>query len=508
MAFDPDAYLASKSTPAFDPDAYLSSKATPEVPAKDPASHDLIPFLKNVGHGLAAQADEFSSKPLASIAYDHLVQPAVDAYKSSRDAGSSMPGAALDAAVKGTGDLAGLGTAVAAPELTPVQAYMNSRRAGNSHDDAMKDARNAALLVAVPKALGAAVTSDAAGWVGKKVSKVATGVNEGSIDRYLANPSAVNGAADLPTKTKEFLADADARAAQGSADSTQSFNTLKKAGDAPLTDLTTPLTDAADHIHEMGVNSEVQQRAQGWLNNQAKNMTAYMDEDGNIPLDKGKSLINTLRAQQQSLEGKVDTQTLKAYGDAIKEVDSQLKAASPEYAEQMKALAADTQASTNLTDRFRSPQGAMNTLKRVQNGKDPFAADALGGYDKQFGTNFGDDLKDSFAKSDFEKPTTNGSRKAVTFGATGAAIGHSLAPGAGGYVGGALGAGVGALADVYGGAAVKAALDAGINLKALANTPYIKPIMDAATRGPKMLAVTHAALMNNSPAYKATQDQP
>jgi len=508
MAFNPDAYLADKQPQGFDPDAYLTAKqpaTTADAVPKDTRDHSTGAFLRDTWEGMKGAADEFSSKPLAKIAADHIVQPAVDAYNHARDAGHNVVNSALDAGAKATGTVADIGKGFVMPGVTPLQTYLQSLNSGASHTDALKDAGHIALLLGAPAAAGK--LAEGAGWVAKKGAKGLAGVNEGSIDRYLANPEAVNAAADLPTKTKEFLADADARKAQGSADSTASFNTLHAAGSTPAENITGPLSEAADHIKQFGVQSEDQLAAQRGLLKQAENIKAYVDDGGQMPLDKGKALINVLRTKATQLEGRADPQTLKAYGDAIKTIDQHLKSSSPEYAKQMEALKADTQAATGLTDRFRTDQGAMNTLKRVQNGRDPFASEALAGYDKQFGTKFGDDLQDSFAKNDFTKANPNGSRRAVTFGAAGAAIGNHLAPGAGGYVGGALGAGVGALTDVYGGAAVKAALDLGINLKNVADTPFIKPLMEAAQRGPKALAVTHALLSKNFPGYAATQTE-
>lgn len=120
-------------------------------------------------------------------------------------------------------------------------------------------------------------------------------------------------------------------------------------------------------------------------------------------------------------------------------------------------------------------------------------------------------VQDTGVARQFAKATTNGSRKAKIGagigGAAGAAFGgFSTGPvGAvvGGHIGSAVGGFAGGLADLYGGQAVKAALDAGIALDKIANTPYIKPLMEAAQKSPRELAIAHYMLSQKDPQYQA-----
>lgn len=73
---------------------------------------------------------------------------------------------------------------------------------------------------------------------------------------------------------------------------------------------------------------------------------------------------------------------------------------------------------------------------------------------------------------------------------------------AGGIAGHALGHVAGKLVDAYGGPAVKAVLDAGIQLDKIADSPYIRPLMEAAQKGPKELAIAHYMLSQTSPEYQ------
>lgn len=153
------------------------------------------------------------------------------------------------------------------------------------------------------------------------------------------------------------------------------------------------------------------------------------------------------------------------------------------------------------------PNSTESTLKSIQGGRNIEARRQLEGLDPELAQT----VRDASVAKQFSKTTTNGSRKAKigagVGGAGGAAIGGLMAGpvGAvvGGHIGGALGGMAGGLADLYGGQAVKVALDAGIKLDKIANTPWIKPVMAAAQKSPKALAVVHYMLSQTDPGYQA-----
>lgn len=526
--FDPNQFLAdtapAPSAGGFDPDKFLADTHAPVQAKAPPAAgenpHELVPFLKNTWQGVKNAADEFSSKPLPTIAYDHLVQPAVDTYQGAREKGEDPVNAGLSAAQTATGNAADTAKGFVTPELMPVEAYFRSRQNGNSAEDALKDARNVGLLVFGPKGVAKAVGT-AGDMIGKAALKEA-GVTPEQVARYKADPEAVNAAKPLVDQTKDFLDSVDTTRKGLSQASTASYDTLKGLGTTMKPEeLTTPLSNAIEHIQKIGAYGPDRRSAIAYLNGLANDVTT---DAGGSPLnlvswDKGKNLIGVLDSKMESLPPGTDPQVLKAFGDARKSIDGYLKQTSPEYAQQMGKLAQDTQTYGHLADKFRTDTGAMNTLKRVQTGKDPFAADALGAYDQQFGTNFSEDLQNSAAKQAFDKRTTNGSRKAKIGAGTGGAIGATVGgltfgtDGAvvGGHIGAAFGGVAGGLADQYGGAAVKAALDAGIKVNKLTGTKYAGVVLKAAQESPQRAAVVHYMLNSTDPAYqtlmRAADDQ-
>lgn len=88
-------------------------------------------------------------------------------------------------------------------------------------------------------------------------------------------------------------------------------------------------------------------------------------------------------------------------------------------------------------------------------------------------------------------------------GGSGAILGHGIGAAVGVPVGMAVGKGIGHVIDVYGAPAVKMAMDAGVMIEKIADTPFIGPIMKSAMEGPKSLAVTHYMLSQTSPEYQA-----
>lgn len=89
---------------------------------------------------------------------------------------------------------------------------------------------------------------------------------------------------------------------------------------------------------------------------------------------------------------------------------------------------------------------------------------------------------------------------AVGFMTGGHSLGSTLI---GAPVGAMVGKAAGKLMDTYGAPAVKVALDAGLVLDKIAETPYIGPLMKAAAEGPKSLAITHYMLNQSDPKYQA-----
>lgn len=114
-------------------------------------------------------------------------------------------------------------------------------------------------------------------------------------------------------------------------------------------------------------------------------------------------------------------------------------------------------------------------------------------------------LPDPFARGTGHAMAQAGKNLGATIGATatGLMTHNPAAAIAGGFVGRSIGEIAGGLADTYGAPAVKLALDTGIQIDKLANTPYIGPLMQAAANGPKSLAVAHYMMSQTTPEYQA-----
>lgn len=495
--------------------------------------HDLVPFLKNAGSGLLDSVGNAVAHPIDTAKnVADFAGSAVEGFGKGLIAGPSDLNKVPDQDEQNfVGAMSGVPTF--AP-ITLAHTYLQSRAAGNSAEDALKDARNVGVLLGGMKLAGAGM-SKAAGAAGGALAKEA-GVSPEAIARYRANPEAVNAAKPLVDTTKDFLADADARQAAMSQASSDSFATLKDAGTTGPENISQPIQAQIDRLRSLGVFGPERKAAINFLNGiiddvhggsnipgsdfgQAFDEMAKTDAPDisaateplpqEIGLDKGKAVLNALDSHYEKLSANpgADPQVLKAISDARGGIDSYLKQKVPAYGSQMETLAGQAQDYAGLANKFRTDQGAMSTLKRIQTGKDPFAADALQNYDQQFGTSFGEDLKNSAAAQQFERPTTNGSRKTLLGGAVGNVVGHAAGwllgdPAAGGQVGMAVGAGAGFLADRYGGQAVKVALDAWIKLDRLQGTKFLGPIMAAAKAGPQQLAVAHYVMAQQNPDYQ------
>lgn len=338
----------------------------------------------------------------------------------------------------------------------------------------------------------------AASWVGKKSARILADVPEKAVERYIARPEAVNAAKPLAEQTKTFLDSAEDVGRGLSADSSAAFDILRAHGRTTPEPFMSPITDAAAHLEHLGNFGPERKSAVKYLEALAGDISEHAAGNGGmLTLDKGKSLLNVLDAKIQQVEKNgADAQVLKALSKARQTIDGYLKEEVPMYAEHMAQLAGDTGTLKDLTDKFRTDEGAMGTLKRIQQGRAPFAKDALDAFDTKFGTSHGEDLADAWTKGQFAKDTTNGSRRTMLGGAVG-----KLA----GFVGEDAGKVVGAAVDKFGGQAVKAVLDAGIKLESLGGTKYLNVIMDAAKRGPAAVNATHQFLKMKYPDYAETQ---
>lgn len=146
------------------------------------------------------------------------------------------------------------------------------------------------------------------------------------------------------------------------------------------------------------------------------------------------------------------------------------------------------------------PKGRQNSLRQIQLEKNPGAKAEL----QELSPELYLENQNQGTAREFMKRTPQGSRRAKTVG--------SVLGGVAGYIfgdskaavglGGGLGALLGALADTYGGIAVKRVVDAKISINKLKNSPYLKPLMEAAQKGPQELATYHYLKSSSDAEYQ------
>jgi hypothetical protein len=691
--FNPDVFLAQTDTMnkvgGFDPDSFLSetNQEAPAAPKPVENAHDFVPFIKAQGKGLAHLAKEAGSGlmaaaknpsktasdvvdslgnvdgegiyravrsvPIVGDAINHLniaargvpgylkggdegqleAVNAQDAYEQAQkesDAQHEKEHPLTDFIQKNVGLVALPEGKMAQSGLLAVDAFQKSMAQGNSVMDALKDARNVAMLAGTALNAGEAVAK-VPRMVGKYAAKEA-GVTPEAIARYTEAPEAVNAAskfAEQPESLKNIVDDRvrpineavdnaqtgvmnakdavaetrqppvsmaseipehlDTQGAKLKDLSGQAFDILEKEGQSfPVQDLQAAVAKKMDSLKiggevlpSIGPDATAY-KALGQFNDMLNEVGAKIGDE--VPAPVVKELIQQLDGvSAESYTTNAGALSPAAAGNLaqVRRVFNQtLREASPNYAAKMDELAPRVSIVSEMSQVFGNETKAMIALKAAADPMSPRGIqvrEMLGKYDALNGTDFakrvadyyeqpkaafetaqtelakaketaagvnklGPNSTESTLKSiqagrniearkqlegldpelartvqdaaiakQFGRPTTNGSRKAVIGrgigGAAGAGLGAAIAGPSGAVVGGFLGQAAGGfaggLADLYGGQAVKAALDAGIKLDKIANTPYIKPLMEAAKRSPKSLAVVHYMMSQTDPKYQA-----
>jgi hypothetical protein len=188
----------------------------------------------------------------------------------------------------------------------------------------------------------------------------------------------------------------------------------------------------------------------------------------------------------QSLDNKSGTQYVKMLEDYI---EAQRLVRDPEGANLLKAFSlnpakralnsAEEQASKFSRLGAGSSENAIKSASRANNFETK----------KQLSGLMGDDFLDSINQyglaQDFQKSSTNGSRKVNL----------------GGVIGGPLGAVLGGVTDIHGGKMWQTILDGQLKAAQLADTvaPKFKPILEQAEKqGARTLAATYYAILNGN----------
>ncbi len=201
MAFDPDQYLAEKTSGSFDPDAYLAAKE------EDPG------MLKSAAAGL------MSGIPLAKSAIAGVKSAIGDkSFQEEKDELSNLEDKAWDkhGTAYGLGKGAGIvGSSVIAPESIPARIALAAGMGAGAGIDASKSTADLPM-----DALKGATIGTALGTVGEGLGQLATKVlpkaakgvvsslagGPKNVETYLKNPEGVNNAIGK-TAAAEKLAD-------------------------------------------------------------------------------------------------------------------------------------------------------------------------------------------------------------------------------------------------------------------------------------------------------------
>lgn len=544
MPFNPDQYLASKST--FDPDAYLSTK----LPITSQPSE-----LESAGRGLAQGAslgfaDELTGG--AEALKDELSNQAGDKsfgdlYRQHRDESRAAYDAAQKANPKSflAGELGGgLATALVPGLNVAKGATLGARAAGaaalggtyalgNSKADvtqgdiggALEDTAKGAALGAVAqpvieKVVAPVISSglDKLGDVGqyilKKTGNGIFGVNEGTTERYLQNPDAINSASNLTTLAQEKLPQALGNLREDSSFlANQAAETLSTdrniLTNVKLTDVLNTIPDGPSTagIKQDLMNSYMQRSNGISPEANAGNLTQQEIKDTIKRLDDEVLNWNKVReltpGDQAAIRG------------ARGQLSNALKDVNPEYGDAMGDLADNTSLKKNLAQKFglefdpnaengiKATDRSVTALKQLSNGN-KIDRQAIADQLQQAG--YGDlnqDVQNTLDQAAFQNGSMNGSRRVNLGGIVGSGIG--LATGHP-FIGASVGGGIGAFLDKYGPQTFKNMLDTGMftqeTLGKLANTQYAQPLINALQNGNHSLSTTMFILGQNDPEFR------
>ena len=144
------------------------------------------------------------------------------------------------------------------------------------------------------------------------------------------------------------------------------------------------------------------------------------------------------------------------------------------------------------------PNRTQKAIRSIQLGNNPEAR----GQVENLSPELLQTIDDVSVARQLSRPTTNGARRSVAYGAAGAGLGKMIGGNDGAILGAAIGSPIGFILDKFGGAAVRTALDAGIQLDKIANTPYLQVLMDAAKRSPQAAEMYHKLLLQKDENYR------
>lgn len=335
----------------------------------------------------------------------------------------------------------------------------------------------------------------------KKMGKAFLGAPEEATERYMQRPDLVNAAPERRQITEQMLGKLDEskrRIIEGS----------QKSRDILAEEL--PTVEGYEIQRELSkVTKPLRKRMEG-VEDDPERLAALMDLETRAGQYGGKTvsgsrvkdLVQSLQkgADYEVQAGKFARPDKYTMQEAAAQINAFLKKNSPGYAEEMERVAGDTAAHNTFSDMFQTDKGLDNLFQRIQKDRSFGELEKLQAYDERFGTNFVDQLKDSYAREAFDKGSTQGSRKVKYFSEMAEKLPEPLKSGMATF---------GMVADPYGPKIAKMSIDAARNIDDWLNQngwmlgksqrAAIKRI--AQEKGPEAAARALYLTMKNDPGF-------
>ncbi len=538
--FNPDEYLAEKQQ-AFDPDAYLSETKGPGViesikrGAKDLGTIGLRGLTKAAdieGRYFAAPARAALGQAQKSynpsdIVKSFISQIGQDQRKAPsgkellKNAGYSIPDTALSDVAPSLYNETGEGLPLqkggwADPTASGVAGFAA---------EVATDPLTYAPLGAIAKGVGKAAEAGEGliGAAGRKALSVGFDVPEAVSQRYLANPEAVRGAAELP-EVGQKLADTLGQVRQKGLGLNEATKATLSSERLPVRGM--EMRGALEKLSSIP-DKEAAELAQ-------KLEAQYLERSGGVSPQANPDYLTQSEMDEvrQVLQGAGDfrkalnSKEIAKTNMLSREVSRGLKEQNPQYAAAIGDEAKNVRVKNDLAKKFgiipeyggETEFGLTTSDRTVPAMKDVIKDNkvererVLKALQEQGFGNLSEDIQNSMAKSVLEGGGhPNGSRKAVMGGALGGALGHAAGIPGGGFGGAALGSAAGGALDKFGPQIGKQILDASIIAKKISGTAaerFIPLLQQAESRGPEAVATMHYLLSQTEPSFSQAITEP
>lgn len=350
--------------------------------------------------------------------------------------------------------------------------------------------------------------------VATKLSKVFFGTPEEVTKAYIENPEAVKNSPmryELAQKFEDAVGELKKQVSEGSQTARKALEDVRIAGHE-IAGALEPITSGLKTKSEGVWDDPARRSAYDYLKNiQGK----FNPAEAEVPPEySGSRLKDAVQSMQRATNYEsAPGQFLPADQGIIKQgagaLNDLLKSKSPEYAQQMQQVASDTGLLGKVADVDKSPQGMANLFRKMvtdKYGAAQIPREAVEAFDKRMGTDFIDQMKNSYAKEMLDKSVTNGSRNVTFFSKMLEGI-----P----FVGKYLGALAGATVDKFGNQMTQGSVDFAAKMNQVLKeegpqefVKQVQPLIDAAKQAnPAALLTLQLLTRSNPKALKYLQPQ-